>query len=317
MPAWPAVEIVFPGSAGANAPGTLTLEDRVLADLDGLAIVAIAEKPGDTWHVFFRSEAERAAAIALLHAIQTPLAIGIRPFDVDDEDWARRSQASLRTVRAGRIAVAPPWDASAFDDDPAVMTVVIEPAMGFGSGHHATTRLCLGALQRVDLQGRRVLDVGTGSGVLALAAARLGAAAVLAIDVDPDALANARGNAVLNGAPRNVEFRQADFRQEAGLQADVVVANLTGGMLAAGAADLDRTVAGAGVLILSGITAEERDVVYRAFHDGFSMEWSAEEDGWCCALLRAARGQTAAVSPHALPLSTCATAESRIPNPES
>ena len=289
MPAWPAVEIVFPGSAGANAPGTLTLQDRVLADLDGLEIVAIAEKPGDTWHVFFRDETERAAAIALLHAIQTPLAIGIRPIDVDDEDWARRSQASLRTVRAGRIAVAPPWDASAFDDDPAVMTVVIEPAMGFGSGHHATTRLCLDALQRGELQGRCVLDVGTGSGVLALAAVRLGAAAVVAIDVDPDALENARGNAALNGAPRNVEFRQADFRHQAGLQADVVVANLTGAMLQSGAAEIAGAVVPGGALILSGIAAEEREAVYGVFTSRFRTDWSAEEDGWCCALLHEGR----------------------------
>ena len=287
MPAWPAVEIVFPGSAGANAPGTLTLQDRVLADLDGLEIVAIAEKPGDTWHVFFRDETERAAAIALLHAIQTPLAIGIRPIDVDDEDWARRSQAALRAVQVGRIVVAPPWDAAAFDNDPAVMTVVIEPAMGFGSGHHATTRLCLDALQRGELQGRCVLDVGTGSGVLALAAVRLGAAAVVAIDVDPDALENARGNAALNGAPRNVEFRQADFRHQAGLQADVVVANITGAMLLSGAAEIAGAVAPGGALVLSGVATEERDAVFRAFEGGFRLDWTAEEDGWCCALMTA------------------------------
>ena len=122
-------------------------------------------------------------------------------------------------------------------------TIVIEPAMGFGSGHHATTRLCLAALQRLDLRGRRVLDIGTGSGVLALAALRLGAAGVVAIDVDPDALENARGNAALNGSPAGVEFRQSDFRQETGLAGDVVLANLTGAMLAAGAASLARTVA--------------------------------------------------------------------------
>jgi ribosomal protein L11 methyltransferase len=123
----------------------------------------------------------------------------------------------------------------------------------------------------------------------ALAAARLGAASVLAIDVDPDALENARGNAALNGTPRGVEFRQADFRQEPGLRADLVVANLTGGMLTAGADELARTVVPGGALILSGITAEERDAVYRAFENGFRMDWHAEEEGWCCALLSAAR----------------------------
>jgi len=124
--------------------------------------------------------------------------------------------------------------------------------------------------------------------VLAFAAARLGASSVVGIDVDPDALENARGNAELNGSPANVEFRQADFRADSSLQADVVVANLTGGMLQAGAADLRRTVVPGGSLILSGITLEERDAAHRAFASGFRTEWSAEADGWCCALLRAA-----------------------------
>jgi ribosomal protein L11 methyltransferase len=286
MPAWPAVEVVFPAPGAADTPGTVTRQDRVLADLDGLDIVAIAEPSADTWHIFFRNEAGRSAAIALLHASDGPGALGLRPMDVDDEDWARRSQSSLRAVRAGRITITPPWDAEVMAGGPGETRVVIEPAMGFGSGHHATTRLCLEALQRLDLRGRRVLDVGTGSGVLALAAAILGAARVLAIDVDPDALANARGNAVLNGSPPAVEFRQADFRQETGLASDVVVANLTGGMLASSASDLARAVVPGGMLVLSGITSEERDAVYRAFTGGFSLDWSAEEDGWCCALLR-------------------------------
>jgi len=292
MPAWPAVEVVFPGPEAAGAPGVLSLQDRVLADLDGLDIVAIAERAADTWQVVFRDEPARAAAVALLHAINAPGALGLRLLDIDDEDWARRSQASLRTVRAGRIAVAPPWDLDAAADDPGVMTVVIEPAMGFGSGHHATTRLCLEALQRLDLRALRVLDVGTGSGVLALAAARLGAGRVLAIDVDPDALANARSNSTLNGAPPALEFRQADFRSEPELQADVVVANLTGGMLAAGAVALGGTVCGEGALILSGITVEERDSVCAAFAEAFRFDWTAEEDGWCCALLRKATRQS-------------------------
>jgi len=288
MAAWPAIEIVFPGP-GAEAPDAPSVQDRVLADLDGLDIVAIAEHASDAWRVFFRTEVDRAAAMALLHAMPAPAAIDVRPIEVDDDDWARRSQASLKAVRAGRVAVAPPWDVVAPAAGTDVLTVVIEPAMGFGSGHHATTRLCLEALQRCDLAGRRVLDIGTGSGVLALAAVRLGASSVLAVDVDPDALDNARGNAVLNGSPPNVEFRQADFRHDPALVGDVVVANLTGGMLEAASAALIRSVARGGQLIISGITVEERDQVYRAFAAGVSMEWQAEEAGWCCALLAAPR----------------------------
>jgi ribosomal protein L11 methyltransferase len=284
MADWPAIEIVFPASGVADGPAALPLHDRVLADLDGLEILAIAEQAHDTWQVFFRTEADRAAAVALLHAMPGPGAIGVRPIEVDDGDWARRSQASLRAVRAGRIVVAPPWDVGTSDDEPGLITVVIEPAMGFGSGHHATTRLCLEALQRVDVLGRRVLDVGTGSGVIALAAAGLGATDVLAIDIDPDALENARGNAALNGIPSPVIFRQADFRSDRSLVGDLVVANLTGGMLAAGADDLARAVAPGGALIISGVTAEERDGVYAAFAEHFRLDWSVDADGWCCAL---------------------------------
>jgi ribosomal protein L11 methyltransferase len=288
MAAWPAIEIVFP-EPGPEAPDAPSVQDRVLADLDGLDILAIAEHASDAWRVFFRSEADRAAAMALLHAMPAPAAVDLRPVDVDDEDWARRSQASLRAVRAGRIVVAPPWDLGGLATEPGVLTIVIEPAMGFGSGHHATTRLCLEALQGCDLAGRRVLDIGTGSGVLALAAARLGASGVLAIDVDPDALDNARANAALNGSPSIVEFRQADFRHDPALVGDIVVANLTGGMLEAGADALVRTVARGGQLIISGITVEERERVFRAFAASCSVVWQAEEAGWCCALLAAPR----------------------------
>jgi ribosomal protein L11 methyltransferase len=157
--------------------------------------------------------------------------------------------------------------------------------MGFGSGHHATTRLCLAALQRLDVRDRRVLDIGTGSGVLALAAARLGALSVVAVDVDPDALDNARGNASLNGDPPAVAFTEADFRHAPLQPADIVVANLTGGMLAGHVPAIVRLVAPGGSLVLSGVTSDEREQVLAAFVAWGRVDWSEEEDGWCAALL--------------------------------
>lgn len=285
---WPALALAFPAPQPSTTPDP-TLQDLVSAELDGLDIVAVAEQPDGSWQVYFKDDAQRAAAAAVLRAAHGPGGLILCALDVPDEDWARRNQEALRAVRIGGIIVAPPWDVPSTPATGGAMTIVIDPAMGFGSGHHATTRLCLAALQRLDLQGLRVLDIGTGSGVLALTAVRLGAAAVLGIDTDRDALDNARGNAALNDAPSCLEFRELDFRQEPSLIADVVVANLTGGMLTAGRGDVVRKVAPGGSLILSGISLDERQGVLAAFAESCTVRWTAEEDGWCCVLFHRER----------------------------
>lgn len=285
MRTWPALALRFPASEAVPPPAGV-LQDLVSATLDGLDVLAIAEPGEGTWQVCFRSEEDRATAEAALRAAHGPAGLGIDAIDLPDEDWARRSQAALGAVRVGRLVITPPWAVQAAAPEPDPVTIIIDPAMGFGSGHHPTTRLCLAALQRLDLHGRHVLDIGTGSGVLALAAARLGAASVLAIDVDADALENARGNAGLNDDPPGVEFRERDFRDGETLAAEIVVANLTGGMLTAIAGRLVRAVRPGGALILSGITAEEREQTLAVFVRWGEVGWAEEEDGWVCALLR-------------------------------
>ena len=173
----------------------------------------------------FTTAAERDRAAAGLRAAIRRTS-RIEPLDVPDEDWAARSQASLRAVHVGRLIVAPPWDAP--------VTIVVQPSMGFGTGHHATTRLCLAALQQLDLRGSTVIDVGTGSGVLAIAASLLGAANVIGIDDDADAVSAARDNLALNPRAR-VTLQVGDLRQAAPANADVVLANLTGALLVSAA----------------------------------------------------------------------------------
>jgi ribosomal protein L11 methyltransferase len=151
--------------------------------------------------------------------------------------------------------------------------------MGFGTGHHATTRLCLAALQTLDLDGKVVLDVGTGSGVLALAARKLGARGALGIDYDEDAIQSATDNLVLNRDVDHVRFELTELRSATLPVVDVVTANLTGALLARSASRLLRAVKPGGTIVVSGLQRHERDAVRAAFAIAHPA-WEAEEDGW-------------------------------------
>ncbi len=270
----PAVESGFSRAAESRSSRTVD-SDVFQAALTDYDIAAIDETADDAWRIYFHTPAERdRAADALRVAFPT---LSIHSLDVADEDWATRSQENLRALRVGNVIVAPPWDVPT--------TIVIQPSMGFGTGHHATTRLCLAALQRLDLAGRSVLDVGTGSAVLAITASRLGAADVTAIDDDGDAIHAAWENLALNPGA-TVALIEGDFRALELIPADVVLANLTGALLIAGAERLRRLVNARGRLILSGLmTHEEADVVSAL--SAFTVEQRSEEDGWVCVLLAA------------------------------
>jgi ribosomal protein L11 methyltransferase len=162
--------------------------------------------------------------------------------------------------------------------DPDPITIVIDPSTGFGTGHHASTRLCLELLQKRDLRGGRVIDVGTGSGVLALAASKLGATCVIAIDNDPDALENARDNVIRNTGAQAITIGEMDFTTAALEPADLVIANLTGAILQRHAAALRRLVVPGGALIVSGFTVDEQEGVARVF--GSAAKDSAREGEW-------------------------------------
>jgi len=234
------------------------------------------------WRVFFASPEARDRAGEALRSSEWAVRVDVAAVDVEDEGWAERSQATLRAVQVGRVIVAPPWDLPAGADDGAgddSILVVIEPSMGFGTGHHQSTRLCLQALQAIDLSGRRVLDLGTGSGVLAIVAATLGAASVLALDDDPDAVDAARENVRLNGVGERVDVRQADLTKTEPQAADVVLANLTGALLMRHAASIVRHIKSGGLVVLSGFTEDERFAVAHAFRE-LRLVRDDREDGW-------------------------------------
>jgi ribosomal protein L11 methyltransferase len=187
--AWPALDVSI---AVAGDP------DLILAAADDYSPTAVEERDGALRIFFSTTDARDRAAKAL----------GGVSVDVDDEDWARRAQP-LAPVTVGRITVVSSRQSPVGSPE----SIVIPPSMGFGTGHHSTTRLCLAELQKLDLAGKFVLDVGTGSGLLAIAAAKLGAARAVGTDDDPDAIQAARENLDLNHVT-NVELAVADLMRQ-------------------------------------------------------------------------------------------------------
>lgn len=292
---WPAVILRAPSIDDSE-----DLVSAVLTDFSPVAIHDLAERPLPPgglwdptyppipdppatplhWNVCFVDPAERdRAADAIRDAVPK---LTIERVDLPDEDWAAKSQASLTAVRAGSFIVAPPWDLPAEGLDATV--IVIEPSMGFGTGHHATTRMCLRLLSEIDVTDHTVLDLGTGSGVLSMAAALMGARSVVGIDVDPDAINSAETSARLNTLPDTITFVVSDFRHDAPQPADLVLANLTGGMLTSSAEKIAALVRQGGQLILSGFDHTEVDAVLRTFA-GFTERRRLSEENWIALLL--------------------------------
>jgi ribosomal protein L11 methyltransferase len=189
---WPVLRLVF------SRPLDESRREALLLDVDDCRASALDEN-GETVSLHFNAAADRDAAVDLLGSRGWLADATLTTEDLADEGWAARSQANLPAVRVGRVVVAPPWDVPAAGDGEGLVVIEVEPSTGFGTGHHQSTRLCLRALQDLSLEGARVLDIGTGSGVLALAAARLGAADVLATDVDPLAVEATQENIESNG----------------------------------------------------------------------------------------------------------------------
>ena len=256
--------------------------DRLLALLSSHDLVAVQEDDVTdprTWTAHFASADKRSAAETGLRADAEFAGVDVQAVDVEDDDWARRTQADLPAIQIGRVLVCPPWDVRT-PAAPDEVVVHIEPSRGFGTGHHQSTRLCLALLQSRNLNGLTMIDVGTGSGVLAVTAAKLGAAYVAAIDNDPDAIENARENIAANGVENVVEAHVEDFTAVSRAPADVVTANLTGTLLWRHARDLMPLVRPGGLVITSGFTADEKHMVEEGFSPSFVITESAEEEGW-------------------------------------
>lgn len=205
---------------------------------------------------------------------------------VAEEEWAEAWKEHFHAERYGRIVVVPSW--RDYERRPGEITLTLDPGMAFGTGQHETTRMCLEALDRHVRAGMRVLDVGSGSGILAIAAARLGARPVLALDIDPVCVRVTRENAVANSVGDVVQAREGSLgaRWPAGEPAgtfDLVVANILAGVIIDLAADLRRALADHGRLVASGVIASrERDVTEALASAGLRAEAVRAMGEWRC-----------------------------------
>jgi len=199
---------------------------------------------------------------------------------VPPQNWNAVWEASIEPVSAGPFLVVPSWaDPPRGGEDAIVLE--IDPKMSFGTGHHATTRLALRLLSDSVEPGDRVLDVGSGTGILSIAACRLGADFALAVDIDDRAVENARENVARNGVDKCVEVRNGVLADVDASPFDVVAANITIDVLLDLFSDLPRLLGAEGRLIVSGLFSHDRPrVVEAAAENGFSLQAEHTEDGW-------------------------------------
>ncbi|HET7826420.1 MAG TPA: 50S ribosomal protein L11 methyltransferase [Anaeromyxobacter sp.] len=210
--------------------------------------------PGRALLVAFFAEREAADGAAVRHGG----AVGLVP----EEDWGEGWKKHFAPLDVGRVRIRPSWIAE--PPPPGAVEVVLDPGMAFGTGSHPTTSLCLAALSQLlaERPGASVLDVGTGSGILAIAAHKLGARDVAANDDDPQAVEVARQNARRNGARVEISTLALD---RIGGTFDLVVANILANTLAELAPAVAAKVAPGGVVLLSGILASQEEDVRRAY----------------------------------------------------
>ena len=198
--------------------------------------------------------------------------------EIADADWTRAWMDQFHPMRFGRRLWIYPSTVEPPAGDAEAVVVRLDPGLAFGTGTHATTALCLEWLDGLDLAGRTVLDFGCGSGVLAIAALKLGAARAIGVDNDPQALDASRDNASRNGVSDLLFACEPDGDGVA--PCDVVVANILAGALISLAPRLTQLTKPGGAIALSGILAEQADEVRAAYADAFESLTSESRDGW-------------------------------------
>ena len=212
------------------------------------------------------------------------LVVGIDPIEADFElsnEWRKHAQV---WVCGNRILLRPEWvsnDAQQQQqlDDGSLLEIVLEPGSAFGSGSHATTRLCVGQIAQLDLDDARVLDVGSGTGVLSVASVLVGAESVLAVDSDPEAIRVTELVAALNGVSEKIQTLPAQGFVGDGTEFDLVLANLLLPIIEESGSQLANSVAPGGLIMVSGVLEHQQERVEQVFSE-FKLNQVEQEEGW-------------------------------------
>jgi ribosomal protein L11 methyltransferase len=254
--------------SGADAPA----REPVIAALIAAGGGAVLED-GDALVTYVTEDSDLAAVRAAVSDAGPGVMLAVEP--LGEVDWQSAWPAQVGVHRVGRLTTAPPWLADEAGD--AATAIVVDPAMAFGTGEHPTTRGVLRLMQRVIRRGDSVADLGCGSGILAIAAAKLGAARVFAVEVDPDAIGNAEENVARNGTADRVRVLEGDAAVLLPLVAPVrvILANIVTSALLALSPAMRAALAPGGRAILSGMLLQEREEMLRALA---SREWRVEAE---------------------------------------
>jgi ribosomal protein L11 methyltransferase len=272
-----------PGGVAAESasPALLDVEEETAIPAGPIVVRAYLPQDGEL------EEKRARLAEALWHlgqlAAQSGLTVPEPDFrHVAESDWAEKWKEHYKPMRLGRrLVVAPAW--AAYQAAPGDVVVRLDPGMAFGTGTHPTTQLCLAAIEDYLRPGGAVLDLGTGSGILAVAAAKLGAASVLALDIDPEAVRAAQENAALNGVGGAVRVElgslsPALFTTPSSLVICNILSSIIVRLLGEG---LAQAVAPGGVLILSGILESQAgEIKQAALKAGLSVAEQRQMGEW-------------------------------------
>lgn len=226
-------------------------------------------------------EAERAKSIAEKTGADCSISI-----TGDDSEWLYKWQENFKPTKVGeRIVVKPSWEE--YSTKEGELVIEMDPGMAFGSGLHETTTLCIKALETVLIRQAasnriRVLDVGTGTGILAIAAMLLGAERCLGIDIDADAVRIAKENVERNGLTDKIELREGDLMAGVDFEADIIVANLMADLVIRLAPAAAEHLEAGGIFISSGILDIKEDIVAEAVREaGFEIIDVLHDGEWC------------------------------------